>query len=106
MPLPPLKRATVYLLEVDGVWLPMPISRQMLITVHANRPGVLLVLLSALASRGVNVIDMQLGARGDKGFAALGIDGDKREVAEVLRRLGASYQEASQVVLGSPLDPA
>ena len=31
--------------------LPMPISRQMLITDHSNRPGVLLVLLSALAAQ-------------------------------------------------------
>jgi HisJ family histidinol phosphate phosphatase len=100
MRLPPLKRAAAYLLEVDGVWLPIPVSRHMLIAVHANRPGVLLVLLSALASRGVNVVDLQLGARGDKNFAALGIEGDERDVAEVLRRLGPSYLEASQIVLG------
>jgi histidinol-phosphatase (PHP family) len=101
MRLPPLKPAGAYLLEVDGVWLPIPLSRQMIVAVHANRPGVVLVLLSALASRGVNVVDLQLGARGDKNFAALGIEGDEREVAEVLRRLGPSYFEASQIVLGS-----
>ena len=98
-----MKKAAAYLLEVDGVWLPMPISRQMLITVHGNRPGVLLVLLSALASRSINVIDLQLGARGEKGFAALGIDGDERDVAELLTRLGPSYIEASQIVLRSVL---
>ena len=101
--LPPVKKAAAYLLEVDGVWLPMPISRQMLITVHGNRPGVLLVLLSALASRNINVIDLQLGARGEKGFAALGIDGDERDVAEPLTSLGPSYIEASQIVLRSVL---
>ncbi len=101
MRLPPLKRAPAYLLEVDGVWLPIPISRHMIVAVHANRPGVVLVLLSALASRGVNVVDFQLGARGDKNFAALGVEGDERDVAEVLRRLGPSYFEASQVVAGS-----
>jgi histidinol-phosphatase (PHP family) len=101
MRLPPLKPASAYLLEVDGVWLPIPISRHMIVAVHANRPGVVLVLLSALASRGVNVVDLQLGARGDKNFAALGIEGDEREVADVLRRLGPTYFEASQITLGS-----
>ncbi|HVP18311.1 MAG TPA: histidinol-phosphatase HisJ family protein [Spirochaetia bacterium] len=98
--LPPVKRALSYLLEVDGVWLPIPVSRHMIITVHANRPGVLLVLLSALASRGINVVDLQLGARGEKGFAALGVEGDERDVADLLTRLGPSYLEASQIVLG------
>src|SRR5271157_5644997 len=101
MRLPPLKPAAAYLLEVDGVWLPIPLSRHMIVAVHANRPGVVLVLLSALASRGVNVVDLQLGARGDKNFAALGIEGDERDVAEVLRGLGPSYFEASHIVLGS-----
>jgi HisJ family histidinol phosphate phosphatase len=101
MRLPPLKPAASYLLEVDGVWLPIPISRHMIIAVHANRPGVVLVLLSALASRGVNVVDLQLGARGDRNFAALGIEGDERDVAEVLRRLGPTYFEISQIVIGS-----
>ena len=49
----------------------------------------------------MNVVDLQLGARGDKNFAALGIEGDERDVAEVLRRLGPSYFEASQIMLGS-----
>ena len=101
MRLPPLKPASAYLLEVDGVLLPIPISRHMIVAVHANRPGVVLVLLSALASRGVNVVDLQLGARGDKNFAALGVEGDERDVADVLRRLGPTYLEASQVVLGN-----
>jgi hypothetical protein len=100
MHLPPLKSAAAYLLEVDGVWLAIPLSRQMIVAVHANRPGVVLVLLSALASRGVNVIDLQLGARGDRNFAALGVEGDPRDVAEVLRRLGPSYYEASHIQLG------
>ncbi len=97
--LPPVKKAASYLLEVDGVWLPIPISRHMILTVHGNHPGVLLVLLSALASRNINVMDLQLGARGEKGFAALGVDGDERDVAELLTRLGPSYLEASQIAL-------
>ena len=100
MKLPPLKDASAYLLEVDGVWLPIPLSRHMIVAVHANRPGVVLILLSALASRSVNVVDLQLGARGDKNFAALGVEGDERDVADVLRRLGPAYYEASHIVLG------
>jgi histidinol-phosphatase (PHP family) len=97
--LPPLKRAPVYLLEVDGVDLPIPVSGHMVITVHSNRPGTLLVLLSALASRGVNIKDLQLGQRGERGFAVLGVQGGEREVAEVLTQLGPGFHEASQVLL-------
>jgi histidinol-phosphatase (PHP family) len=97
--LPPLKAAPAYLLEVDGVSLPIPISRHMVITVHNNRPGVLLVLLSALASRGVNVLDLQLGSRGERGFAVCGIEGDERDVAAVLTELGPQFFEATQIVL-------
>ena len=101
--LPPLKAAPAYLLEVDGVSLPIPISSHMVLTVHSNRPGVLLILLSALASRKVNVLDLQLGSRGERGFAVLGIEGDEREVASVLTELGPQFYEASQIVLGGPL---
>jgi histidinol-phosphatase (PHP family) len=94
-----LKTAPAYLLEVDGVSLPIPISQHMVITVHNNRPGVLLILLSALASRGVNVVDLQLGSRGERGFAVLGIDGDRRDVAAVLTELGPQFYEANQIVL-------
>jgi len=102
--LPPPKEAPAYLLVGDGVWLPMPLSRHMVLTVHANRPGVLLVLLSALASRNVNVLDLQLGERGDKGYAALGVDGAERAVAGVLPLLGPGYLEAAQVLLPDPRD--
>jgi prephenate dehydratase len=71
----------------------------MIITVHNNKPGVLLILLSALASRGVNVVDLQLGSRGERGFAVLGIEGDEREVAALLPGLGPQFYEASQIVL-------
>jgi histidinol-phosphatase (PHP family) len=71
----------------------------MVITVHSNRPGTLLILLTALASRGVNVVDLQLGQRGERGFAVLGVQGGEREVAEVLTQLGPQFYEASQVLL-------
>lgn len=99
--LPGFKQAPAYLLEVDGVSLPIPISRQMIVTVHDNRPGVLLILLSALASRNVNVLDLQLGRRGDRGFAVLGVEGDAREVSAILPRLGPQFREASHILLKS-----
>jgi len=97
--LPAAKEAPVYLLEVDGVALPIPLSRQMVLTVHSNRPGTLLILLSALASRNVNVVDLQLGKRGERGFAVLGVQGDPVAVAEVLNQLGPQYYEAHQIPL-------
>ena len=42
-------------------------------------------------------------ARGD--FAALGIEGDDREVADLLTRLGPQYVEASYIRLGSAVTP-
>jgi hypothetical protein len=97
--LPPAKEAPVYLLEIDGVALPIPLSRQMVLTVHSNRPGTLLILLSALASRHVNVVDLQLGKRGERGFAVLGVQGDPGAVAEVLTELGPQYYEAHHIRL-------
>jgi len=96
---PPLTRAPVYLRDLDGVDLPIPVSAHMIITVHANRPGTLLILLTALASRNVNVVDLQLGQRGERGFAVLGVQGGEREVAEVLTQLGPQFFEASQIRL-------
>ena len=98
-PPPPPKRASAWLLEIDGVSLPVPLSPQMVLTVHSNRPGVLLILLSALASRGANVRDLQLGRRGERGFAVLGVQGDERAVAEVLTDLGPQFHEVTQVLL-------
>jgi len=93
--IPPLRKADVYLLSVDGVDLPLPLSKQMILTIHSNTPGVLLILLSALASVGANVKDLQIGRRGEKQFAVLGIEGDMSEVAEVAGRLGPQFYEVS-----------
>lgn len=99
--LPAYKKAPVYILEVDGVDLAIAVTRQMLLTVHNNRPGVLLILLSALASRNINIKDLQLGSRGDKGFAILGLEGDQKDVAEVITKLGPQFYEVSHFILSS-----
>ena len=96
---PEPQKSDHYLLEVDGVELPVPISPQMILAVLDNRPGVLLILLSALASREINIIDLQLGERGVKGYAALSVEGDPREVADILSYLGPQYHEASHLIL-------
>ena len=50
------------------------------------------------------MVDLQLGERGDKNYAALGVEGDERAVADVLPLLGSGYLEAAQVLLPDPRD--
>ncbi|MCL1947279.1 MAG: histidinol-phosphatase HisJ family protein [Chitinivibrionia bacterium] len=99
MNVPAAKKGKYYLLEMDGVKLPMPISKQMILAIINNKPGVLLILLSALASRKINIIDLQLGERGEKGFVALSVDGDFAVVEEMLRNLGDQYYETTHFEL-------
>ncbi len=96
---PPFKKSKYYLLAVDGVELPLPVARQMIFTVHDNSAGILLILLSALASRGVNIKDLQLGERGEKGYAALSVEGDERLINEALSQLGPQFHETSHLLL-------
>ena len=96
---PEYKKNRDYLLEVDGVELPIAVSRQMILAIHNNSPGVLLILLSALAAHCVNVNDLQLGVRGGKGYAILSIDGDEKSVDEILTKLGPQYYETSHLIL-------
>jgi HisJ family histidinol phosphate phosphatase len=88
-----------YILALDGVELSIPVSPQMIITEHDNSAGVLLVLLSALASKDVNVRDLQLGERGGKGYAILGVEGDKVDISRLTRKLGPQFHEASHIIL-------
>jgi histidinol-phosphatase (PHP family) len=97
--IPATKESKYYLLEMDGVKLPMPISRHMILAVINNKPGVLLILLSALASRKINIVDLQLGERGDKGLAALSVEGDFTVVDDLLRKLGEQYYETTHFEL-------
>jgi histidinol-phosphatase (PHP family) len=71
----------------------------MLVTIHNNVSGVLLILLSALASQNINVMDLQLGHRGNKGYAALGVDGNPRVIRELLTRLGDQFYETTHLSL-------
>lgn len=87
----------VYLYEMDGVELKMALSDKMILTKHENAPGVLLILLSALASRHVNIIDLRLGKRNKTGYSALAVEGDSNEIRSLLGKLGEQYQEANLI---------
>lgn len=84
----------VYLYEMDGVELKIALSQKMIITRHENSPGVLLILLSALASRQINIIDLRLGKRNKTGYSALAVDGNKHEIRNLLSKLGEQFYEA------------
>ncbi len=91
------RRKGPWLLELDGVELPIPLSERMILTVHDNKPGTLLILLSALASRHVNIQDLQLGERGNRGYAAIGVEGHDGDMELVLSRLGGNFHEATLI---------
>jgi histidinol-phosphatase (PHP family) len=84
-----------YILEVDGVDLPIKLSEKMILSVHRDSPGVLLILLSALATAGINIKGLQLGKRGNKGYAVMSIEGDSFNGEEIKRKLGPLYYEVS-----------
>ena len=97
--IPSPKKSKSYLLEMDGVDLPIAINKQMITSIHSNTSGVLLVLLSALASQNINVLDLQLGHRGQKGYAVLAVDGDEQQIKMLLPKLGPQYYETSYINL-------
>jgi len=95
--LPNYYRDGVYLLEVDGVELKLALSQKVIITKHKNAPGVLLILLSALASSNINIIDLRLGKLNKVGYSALAVDGDSHVINNLLSKLGKHYYEASLI---------
>jgi histidinol-phosphatase (PHP family) len=95
--MPSYRRKGPWLLELDGVELPIPLSERMILTVHDNKPGTLLILLSALSSRNINIHDLQLGERGNRGYAAIGVEGQDGDMELVLSRLGGNFHEATLI---------
>ncbi len=87
----------VYLLEVDGVKLNLALHEKVILTKHHNIPGVLLILLSALASEHINIIDLRLGKLNDIGYSALAIDGDSNIIRSLLTKLGEQFYEANLI---------
>ncbi len=99
--LPNYNRDDVYLYEMDGVELKLALSKKVILTKHNNSPGVLLILLSALASKNINIIDLRLGKRNKIGYSALAIDGDVNVINNLLQKLGDQYYEANLVEFNS-----
>ncbi len=95
--LPNYYREGIYLLEMDGVELKLPLYDKVILTKHVNAPGVLLILLSALASKNINIIDFRLGNRNEVGYSALAIDGDSNVINNLLTKLGSQYFEANLI---------
>jgi len=90
-----------YLLEVDGVETKLALTKQLILTKHKNNPGVLLILLSALASKNINIIDLRLGKRNKTGYAALAVDGDQYQIKQLLDKLGPQFEEANLIIFNS-----
>ncbi|RUT79867.1 histidinol-phosphatase HisJ family protein [Ancylomarina longa] len=97
--IPELRKGKKYVLEVDGVNLPIAVSQHMILSVHNNSSGVLLILLSALASQNINILDLRLGHRGQKGYAILGIEGNASLAHNILTQLGMQFFETSHLLL-------
>jgi HisJ family histidinol phosphate phosphatase len=95
--LPNYYREGVYLLEMDGVDLNLVLSEKVILTKHHNAPGVLLILLSALASKHINIIDLRLGKLNNMGYSAIAIDGDSNTIKNLLSNLGDQYYEANLI---------
>ncbi len=95
--LPNFYEEGVYMLEMDGVELKLLLHDKVILTKHNNAPGVLLILLSALASKNINIIDLRLGKRNKVGFSAIAVDGDKNVINNLLSKLGDQYYEANLI---------
>ena len=95
--IPNYDKKGMFLLEVDGVALKLALSQKIIITKHKNAPGVLLILLSALASKNINIIDLRLGKRNKIGYSALAINGDVHVINNLLTKLGPQYYEANLI---------
>ncbi|MCK5825024.1 MAG: histidinol-phosphatase HisJ family protein [Ichthyobacteriaceae bacterium] len=99
--MPDYDAGKIYLLEVDGVELKLAVTKKVILTKHINAPGILLILLSALASKNINIIDMQLAKRNKTGYSALAVDGDESVICKILENLGEKYIEANLINLNS-----
>jgi len=95
--LPNYYRKGIYLLEMDGVKLNLALSEKVIITKHNNTPGVLLILLSALTSKHVNIIDLRLGKLNNTGYSAIAVEGDSNIIRNLLSKLGNQYYEANLI---------
>ncbi len=95
--LPTYVKNGIFLCDMDGVRMNLPLRKHVILTKHQNAPGVLLILLSALASKNINIIDLRLGRRNKTGYSALAVDGDVYVIKDLLNKLGDQYYEANLI---------
>ena len=74
-----------------------PSEKKVILTKHHNAPGVLLILLSALASKNINIKDLRLGKLNETGYSAIAVKGDSNVISNLLNKLGDQYYEANLI---------
>lgn len=97
--IPSYKAAPFYVHAIDDVELAMPPAAQMVHSVHEDRPGMLFVLLAALAARGVNVYDLRLTQRPGMGHALLAVRGESLAVQLALASIRPEFRHLSYLSL-------
>jgi histidinol phosphate phosphatase HisJ family len=98
--IPSPKEAPYYIHAIDDVELAMPPSAQLVHSVHEDRPGMLFVLLAALAARGVNVFDLRLTQRPGIGHALLAVNGESLAIQLALASIRPEFRHLSYLTLG------
>jgi hypothetical protein len=71
----------------------------MIYSVHEDKPGILFVLLAALAARGVNVLDLRLMQRPGYGHALLAVRGTPLAVQLALHSIRSEFINLSYLTL-------
>lgn len=93
--LPKLRKQSLYLHEIDDMSLPMGATTQMIYSVHEDRPGILFLLLAALAARGVNILDLRLSRRTGFGHAIFAVSGNHSEIEAAILSVKSEFVELS-----------
>jgi HisJ family histidinol phosphate phosphatase len=98
--IPSPKASSFYIHAIDDVELAMPPAAQMVHSVHEDRPGMLFVLLAALAARSVNVFDLRLTQRPGIGHALLAVRGSPLSIQLALASIRPEFRHLSYLSLG------
>lgn len=99
-PLPAMRKAPYYIHALDDVELEMAPSAHMIYSVHEDKPGILFVLLAALAARGINVLDLRLTQRPGVGHALLAVRGSPTDIRLALHSVRPEFKNLSHLTLG------
>jgi len=89
--LPAIRSAPHYIHALDDVELEMAPASRMIYSIHEDKPGILFVLLAALAARGVNVLDLRLTQRPGRGYALLAVNGESMAIQTALYSIRSEF---------------